>query len=89
MVNLPDYVIFNKHKDIVRQKFTNWLIRNYKKDNDWNWKGKKEPLSSEYIWQHEDNYNKLLLKIPHKIFLQQLIDNVKIYDGLFKNYWEK
>jgi hypothetical protein len=34
MVNLPDYTIFNKHKHIVRQKFTNWLIRNYKKDND-------------------------------------------------------
>jgi hypothetical protein len=89
MTGMPDYIIFNKHKDIVRQIFQNWLVRNYNQQDNWNWKQPRALLSSEYIWQHEDNYNKLLIKIPHKIFLQQLIDNVKIYGGLFKNYWEK
>ena len=87
MVNMPDYVIFNRHKNIVRQSFQNWLVRTYKQQDNWNGNKSKAPLSTEYKWEYEDNYNKLLIKIPHKIFLQQLIDNVKIYGGLFKNYW--
>ena len=87
MVNLPDYTIYNKHKNIVQQKFQNWLIRSYKQQDNWNWKESRKPLYSEYLWQYEDNYNKLLIKMPHKIFLQQLIENIKIYDGIVKNYW--
>jgi hypothetical protein len=86
MVNMPDYTIFNMHISIVQQKFQNWLVRTYNQEDTWNWKEERPSLSSEYLWQYEDNYNKLLIKIPHKIFLQQLIENIKIYGGMFKSY---
>lgn len=25
----PEYIIFNNHKDIVKQSFQNWLVRDY------------------------------------------------------------
>jgi len=73
MEKTPEYIIFNNHKDIVKQSFQNWLVRDYDTVVTWDTNSSiKKSLNTEYIWNYKENYNKLLIKISHKDFFNNI-----------------
>lgn len=69
----PEYRMFNPYKKYVISNFQNWLIRGYNDVNNWDKKSNQKPLlSTEYKFKYINNYNNLLITIPHTIFIEEI-----------------
>jgi hypothetical protein len=65
--------MFNPYKKYVISNFQNWLIRGYNDVNNWDKKSNQKPLlSTEYKFKYINNYNNLLITIPHTIFIEEI-----------------
>ncbi len=69
----PEYIIYKGYKAYLVSNFQNWLIRGYNDVKNWDKRAHtKLDLSSEYKFKYVDNYNKMLMLIPHDLFLKKI-----------------
>lgn len=77
----PEYIIYKGFKTYIVSNFQNWLVRDYNDVKNWDKTSHmKAPLSSEYKFKYIDNYNKMLIVIPHAEFIEKIkkIPNIKL-----------
>ena len=69
----PEYIIYSGYKAYIVSTFQNWLIRGYKDVKSWDkMSHAKVDLSCEYKFKYIDNYKKILMIIPHDVFLKKI-----------------
>jgi hypothetical protein len=77
----PEYIIYKGYKTYIVSNFQNWLVRDYNNVKNWDKASHmKTPLSSEYKFKYIDNYNKMLIVMPHLEFIEKIkkIPNIKL-----------
>lgn len=77
----PEYIIYNGYNKYLVSNFQNWIIRGY--NNVINWDKmylQKQQLSSEYVFQYMDDYNQMLILLPHTEFIEKIkkIPNIRL-----------
>jgi hypothetical protein len=69
----PEYIIYKGYKTYIVSNFQNWLVRDYNNVKNWDKASHmKTPLSSEYKFKYIDNYNKMLIVMPHLKFIEKI-----------------
>jgi hypothetical protein len=71
-----EYNIFPK--EIVKQTFQCWLIRDYEKTSYWCYTRPHAPLHSEYTWLDKKWYDPLLLPMPHETYVCEILTCVPV-----------
>jgi len=80
----PENSLFECNTEMVHQYFRNWLVRDYDVMHDWNPKEHDlfiTNIQDEYIWEHLDNYQTLLVPISQEEFMNGVIEIVEKYHG--------
>jgi len=85
----PENSLFESNTEIVHQCFRNWLVRDYDVLHEWN---PKEPdlfmtdIQDEYVWEHLEKYQTLLIPITQEEFMNELREIVEKYNGMIGTF---